>query len=134
MDRTEAARALRITVTTVGELQDALARFARSIPVALADDRFVAVEAGANGTIVYLTDDPEPVNTCGRCGNEYPADHELCDCDELRVTVGRNDGTVPVRRFRTLAEGEAYVAALPDTDAVERGDYYIDAPEDLLNG
>lgn len=75
---------MRITVTTVGELQDALARFARSTPVALADDRFVVVEAGANGTIVYLTDDPEPVNTCGRCGEEYPADRELHDCEDRR--------------------------------------------------
>lgn len=53
----------------------------------------------------------------------------------LPVSVGRNDGSIPVRRFATLAEGEAYIEEIAKTDpsGVDAGDYYVDAPEEMVN-
>ena len=43
-------------------------------------------------------------------------------------TVGREDCKVLPRSFKTLAEAEAYLAEL-DTGALERGEFYLDGPE-----
>ena len=43
-------------------------------------------------------------------------------------TVGREDCKVLPRSFKTLAEAEAYLAK-QDKGARERGEFYLDAPE-----
>ena len=43
-------------------------------------------------------------------------------------TVGRDDCKVLPRSFKTLAEAEAYLAE-QDTGALERGEFYLDGPE-----
>jgi hypothetical protein len=43
-------------------------------------------------------------------------------------TVGRDDCKVLPRSFKTLAEAEAYLAE-QDKDALERGKFYLDGPE-----
>jgi len=43
-------------------------------------------------------------------------------------TVGREDCRVLPRSFETLAEAEAYLAE-QDTGALERGEFYLDGPE-----
>ena len=43
-------------------------------------------------------------------------------------TVGREDCKVLPRSFKTLAEAEAYLAE-QDKGAVERGEFYLDGPE-----
>ena len=43
-------------------------------------------------------------------------------------TVGREDCKVLPRSFETLAEAEAYLAE-QDTRALERGQFYLDGPE-----
>jgi hypothetical protein len=43
-------------------------------------------------------------------------------------TVGREDCKVLPRSFKTLAEAEAYLAE-QDKDALERGEFYLDGPE-----
>jgi hypothetical protein len=43
-------------------------------------------------------------------------------------TVGREDCKVLPRSFKTLAEAEAYLAE-QDTGALERGEFYLDGPE-----
>ena len=43
-------------------------------------------------------------------------------------TVGREDCKVLPRSFRTLAEAEAYLAE-QDKGALERGEFYLDGPE-----
>jgi hypothetical protein len=43
-------------------------------------------------------------------------------------TVGREDCKVLPRSFKTLAEAEAYLAE-QDKDALERGEFYLDAME-----
>jgi hypothetical protein len=42
--------------------------------------------------------------------------------------VGREDCKVLPRSFKTLAEAEAYLAE-QDEDALERGEFYLDGPE-----
>lgn len=51
------------------------------------------------------------------------------------VSVGRSDGLGVVAHFATLADGEAHIVALSkvDPEGVEAGDYYIDAPEEMVN-
>ena len=44
-------------------------------------------------------------------------------------TVGRDDCTVLPRSFTTLAEAEAYLA-VQDKDALARGEFYLDGPEE----
>jgi hypothetical protein len=43
-------------------------------------------------------------------------------------TVGREDCKVLPRSFKTMAEAEAYLAE-QDKGALERGEYYLDGPE-----
>lgn len=43
-------------------------------------------------------------------------------------TVGREDCKVLPRSFKTLVEAEAYLAK-QDKDALERGEFYLDGPE-----
>src|SRR5215472_13212897 len=43
-------------------------------------------------------------------------------------TVGRDDCKVLPRSFKTLAEAEAYLAK-QDKGALERGEFYLDGPE-----
>ena len=43
-------------------------------------------------------------------------------------TVGREDCRVLPRSFKSLAEAEAYFAK-QDKDALERGEFYLDGPE-----
>ncbi len=43
-------------------------------------------------------------------------------------TVGREDCKVLPRSFKTLAEAETYLAE-QDTGALERGEFYLDGPE-----
>ena len=43
-------------------------------------------------------------------------------------TVGREDCKVFPRSFKTLAEGEAYLAE-QDKGALERGEFYLDGPD-----
>ena len=43
-------------------------------------------------------------------------------------TVGREDCKVLPRSFKTLAEAEAYLAE-QDKGALERGEFYLDGPE-----
>jgi len=51
------------------------------------------------------------------------------------VCVGRNDGIIEIKRFATLAEGEAEISRLEsiDPDGIHAGEYYIDAPEEMVN-
>lgn len=53
----------------------------------------------------------------------------------LPVAVGRNDGIGEIKRFATLKEGEEHIATIEktDPDGVHNGDYYIDAPEEMVN-
>ena len=51
-------------------------------------------------------------------------DHTICP-----YTVGREDCKVLPRSFKTLAEAEAYLAE-QDKGALERGEFYLDGPED----
>jgi hypothetical protein len=51
-------------------------------------------------------------------------DHTICP-----YTVGRDDCKVLPRSFKTLAEAEAYLAE-QDKGALERGEFYLDGPED----
>ena len=44
-------------------------------------------------------------------------------------TVGREDCKVLPRSFKTMAEGEAYLAE-QDQGALERGEFYLDGPEE----
>lgn len=46
--------------------------------------------------------------------------------------VGKTDGTLPKQGFPTLAQAlEALsILAVSDPEGVDRGDYYIDDPED----
>lgn len=50
-----------------------------------------------------------------------------------QISVGRSDGSDLPRWFFTLAEAEREMERIEeiDPDGVERGDYYIDAPEGL---
>lgn len=52
------------------------------------------------------------------------------------VTVGRVDGQWDRRHFNTVREAEEYIASIAiwDKTGVERGDYYIDSPEEFVNG
>jgi hypothetical protein len=52
---------------------------------------------------------------------------------QKRVVVGRNDGTGRRRWFRTIRQAEQYLAKLRDQTGVKVGDYYLDAPEELVN-
>jgi len=47
-------------------------------------------------------------------------------------TVGREDCKVLPRSFKTLAEAEAYLAE-QDEAAQERGEFYLDGPENWVN-
>jgi hypothetical protein len=51
-------------------------------------------------------------------------DHTICP-----YTVGREDCKVLPRSFKTLAEAETYLAE-QDKGALERGEFYLDGPED----
>jgi hypothetical protein len=56
--------------------------------------------------------------------------------DPNPVKVGRVDCSGPVVGFPTIAAAEDYVAttlADADPEGVERGDYYVDPPEELAN-
>jgi hypothetical protein len=47
-------------------------------------------------------------------------------------TVGREDCKVLPRSFKTLADAEAYLAE-QDEGAQERGEFYLDGPENWVN-
>ncbi len=51
------------------------------------------------------------------------------------VSVGLNDGTGKVFRFDTLDDAETAIALLETVIpvSVHAGDYYIDAPEEMVN-
>jgi hypothetical protein len=51
------------------------------------------------------------------------------------VTIGRNDGVGKVFRFSTVKDAEAAIALLETVIpvSVHAGDYYIDAPEEMVN-
>lgn len=49
------------------------------------------------------------------------------------IIVGRNDGVGRRRRFRTMREAIIYISRLKDQASVQRGDYYLDAPEHVTN-
>ena len=55
--------------------------------------------------------------------------------DLFPVVVGRNDGTIEPVRFRALKGAENYIAHLEkeDPEGVHAGEYYIDAPEEMVN-
>jgi hypothetical protein len=46
--------------------------------------------------------------------------------------VGKNDNSIPVKKFKSLSEAEAEIAALEkiDPEGVHNGDYYLDPPGD----
>ena len=52
---------------------------------------------------------------------------------KLPVSVGKNCSEI--KRFATLKEGEDFITEIAKTDpeGVERGDYYVDAPEEMVN-
>ena len=61
---------------------------------------------------------------------------------KLPVSVGKNPinnepGTMAteIQRFATLEEGEAFISEIAKTDpeGVANGDYYVDAPEEMVN-
>jgi hypothetical protein len=53
----------------------------------------------------------------------------------MTVFVGKNDNSIPKLEFATVAEAEAQIVEYEktDPDGVHAGDYYIDAPEELVN-
>jgi hypothetical protein len=55
---------------------------------------------------------------------------EISELDDTicLYTVGREDCKVLPRSFKTLAEAEAYLAK-QDKGALERGEFYLDGPE-----
>ena len=53
----------------------------------------------------------------------------------FKVSVRREKDSSLVQRFATVQDAEDYIAMLEpmDPEAVARGDYYIDAPEEMVN-
>lgn len=52
----------------------------------------------------------------------------------MSITTGKTDSSLGPIYHKTLAEAEAWIAerAKTDPEGAERGDYYLDAPEELL--
>ena len=62
---------------------------------------------------------------------------------KLPVSVGKNppspckegDMATEIKRFATLKEGEDFISEIAKTDpeGVANGEYYVDAPEEMVN-
>jgi hypothetical protein len=52
------------------------------------------------------------------------------------VVVGHSSNKISPHRFKTVRAAELFVAQLEkeDPEGVHAGEYYIDAPEEMLNG
>jgi hypothetical protein len=73
----------------------------------------------------HLIDESED---CFQSGVSCPKDNDLSAPPTSENTVGREDRKVLPRSFKTLAEAKAYLAQ-QDKDALERGEFYLDALE-----
>ena len=56
--------------------------------------------------------------------------------DLFPVVVGHSDNKIAQHRFKTVRAAEKFVEQLEkeDPDGVHAGEYYIDAPEEMVNG
>lgn len=67
--------------------------------------------------------------------NGKPGSIDCPDCESTEpFSTGKNDGSIGPIRHATLAAAEAWIAERQTLDpgGVERGDYYIDAPESYI--